>query len=93
MRQPPESRSHHSKTGADLNVPCSLSKGLEAKFVSDFSGIHGIGKILLVGEDKKKGVPKFVLIQHPLKFFTSLRDTFPIIRVNHKDDSLRVLEI
>ena len=37
------------------------------KFVGDFSGIQGIGKILLARKDKKKGIPKFILVQPSLK--------------------------
>ena len=66
---------------------------MEAKFISNFSGIHGIGEILLVSEDKEESIAEFVFIQHPLEFFPGLRNTFPIIRVNNKDDALGVLEI
>jgi len=66
---------------------------MEAKFISNFSGIHGIGEILLVSKDKEESVAELVFVQHPLKFLPSLGNTFPIIWVNNEDDALGVLEI
>jgi len=48
---------------------------------------------LLVSKDKEESIAELVFIQHPLKFFPSLRNTFPIIGVNNEDDTLGVLEI
>ena len=76
-----------------LDEPRPLPEPVQSKFIGDLCGIHGIGKILLIGEDKEESIPKLVLVQHPLQLLTSLRNTFPIIRVDNKDDTLSVLEI
>ena len=50
-------------------------------------------QILLVGEDKKNGIPKLILIQHTLQFLPSLNNTIAIVAVNNEDDALGVLEV
>lgn len=76
-----------------LDEPRPLPEPMQSKLVGDLCSIHGIGKILLVGKDKEEGIPELILVQHPLQLFTSLRNTFPIIRVDDEDDTLGVLEI
>jgi len=76
-----------------LDEPRPLPETMQSKFVSDLRGVHGIGKILFVGEYKEQGIPKLVLVQHPLQFLASLRNTFSIVRVDNEDDTLGVLEI
>lgn len=66
---------------------------MKAKLISDFSSVHGIGKILLVGEYQQERVTKFVFIQHTLEFITGFWNTITIIRVDNKNDALSVLEI
>lgn len=77
----------------NLNVPSPLSQTMETKLVCDFSGIHRVRQVLLVGEHQEKGITEFILIEHPLKLLASLSHTFPVIGVNDKDDTLCVLEI
>jgi hypothetical protein len=48
---------------------------------------------LLVGKDQEHGIPQFILVQHALKFLTSLDYTITIVAVDDEDDSLSVLEI
>lgn len=43
---------------------------METKLVGDFSRIHGIGEILLVGKHQQERVAKLVLIQHALELIT-----------------------
>jgi hypothetical protein len=66
---------------------------VQPKLISDFSGIHCVGQILLVGENKQKSIAEFVLVQHTLELLTSLRNTFPIVGVHDEDDTLGVLEV
>ena len=66
---------------------------MQSKLVGDLGGIHGIGKILFVGKDEKQGIPELILVQHPLQLLASLRNTFPIVRVDNEDDTLGILEI
>jgi hypothetical protein len=66
---------------------------MQSKLISNLRGVHGIGKILLVSEDKEYGMPELILARHPLQLLTSLRNTFPIIRVDDKNDTLGVLEV
>ena len=76
-----------------LDVPRPLPEALETELVSNLRCIHGVGQILLVGENKKQRITKLILVQHALKFLTSFRNTFTIIGVNNENDSLGVLEI
>ena len=48
-----------------LDEPVTLADGVEAKLVSDLGGGHGVGEILLVGEDEQNGVAELVLL--PMK--------------------------
>lgn len=71
----------------------SLPEAVQSELVRDLSSVHGVWQILLVGKDKQKGVTKLVLIQHALELLTSFRDTLAVVRVNHKDDTMGVLEV
>ena len=66
---------------------------MQPKLVGHFCRTHGIGKILLVGKYQKNSVAQFVFVQHTVQFVTSGIDTVRVIRVNHKDKTLRVLVI
>lgn len=50
-------------------------------------------KILFVGKDQKKGIPKFVFIQHPLQLLPGLNNTISVVAINHENDALSILEI
>lgn len=76
-----------------LNVPGALSQAVEAKLVCDLGGVHGVGQILLVGEDEQNGVPELILVEHALKLLASLDDTIAIVAVDYEDDTLGVLEV
>lgn len=76
-----------------LDEPRPLPEAVETQLVRDFSSVHSVGKILLVGEDKQESVAELVLVEHPLELLTSLRNTFPIVGVDNEDDALRVLEV
>ena len=66
------------------------SDSLLSQFVTcDFSGIHGVGQILFVGEDEENGFSEFVLVQHPIQLLASFTDSLTIVAVNHEDQSLR----
>jgi hypothetical protein len=76
-----------------LDVPGALSQAVEAKLVCDLGGVHGIGKILLVGKDKENGISELVLVEHALKLLSGLNDTVAIVGVDDEDDTLSVLEV
>jgi len=50
-------------------------------------------QVLLVGEDKEKGIAEFVLVQHALQFLPGLHDTVTVVAVDDEDDTLCVLEV
>ena len=79
--------------GSYLDEPRPLPKPMQSKLIGNLCGIHSVGEILLVCKDKEESIPELILIQHPLQLLASLRNTFPIIRVDDKDDALGVLEI
>ena len=76
-----------------LDEPRPLPEAMETQLVRDFSSVHSVGKILLVGEDKQESVAELVLVEHPLELLAGLRDTFPIVGVDDEDDTLGVLEV
>jgi hypothetical protein len=76
-----------------LDVPGTLAERVKTKLVGDLGGVHGVGKILLVGEDKEKGVAELILVEHALQLLTGLYNTIPIVGVDDEDDTLGVLEV
>lgn len=66
---------------------------MQAKLVSDLGSVHGVGQILLVGEDEEESVAELVLVKHALKLLASLDDTVAIVGVDDEDDTLGVLEV
>lgn len=64
---------------------------MQAKLVGDLSGVHCVGKILLVGEDKEKGIAQLILVQHPLQLLACLGNTLAIVGVDNEDDALGIL--
>lgn len=76
-----------------LDVPGALPQAVEAELVGDLSGVHGVGQILLVGEDEEKSVPQLVLVQHALQLLAGLDHTVTIVAVDDEDDALGVLEV
>lgn len=48
---------------------------------------------MFVGEYKKEGIAKFILVKHTLKLFTGFRDTLTIVGIDDEDDALSVLKI
>lgn len=76
-----------------LDVPGALSQAVETKLVCDLGGVHGVGKILLVGENKQDSIAKLVLVEHALELLSCLNNTIAIVGVNDEDDTLSVLEV
>jgi len=76
-----------------LDIPSALSETVETKLVGDLSSVHGIRKILLVGKDKEKSVAQLILVEHALKFLTSLDNTISVVGVDNKDDTLGILKV
>lgn len=66
---------------------------MQAKLVSNLGSVHGVGQILLVGEDEEESVAELVLVKHALKLLASLDDTVAIVGVDDEDDTLGVLEV
>jgi len=80
-------------SASGLDVPGALSQAVEAKLVCDLGGVHGVGKILLVGEDEEDGVTELVLVEHALELLAGLDDTVAIVAVDDEDNTLSVLEV
>ena len=66
---------------------------MQAKLVGDLSRVHGVGQILLVGEDEEQRIPEFVLVEHALQLLAGLDHTVTIVAIDDEDDALRVLEV
>ena len=80
---------------ARLDVPLTVRRAepVQSKFVRHFGGAHGVWQILLVGKDQQDGVTQLVLVQHSVHLVPSSIDTVGIVRVNDKDQALRVLVV
>jgi len=76
-----------------LDVPGALSQAVQTKLVGDLGGVHGVGKILLVGKDQEESISQLVLVEHALQLLTGLDDTVTIVAVDDEDDTLGVLEV
>lgn len=76
-----------------LNEPSSLPEAVETELVGDFSGVHGVREILLVGKDEEESVAELILIEHALELLTGLGYTLAIVGVDHEDDALGILEV
>jgi len=76
-----------------LDVPSPLPEPVKAKLIRDLGSVHGVGQILLVGEDKQKSITELILIQHALQLLTRLGHTLTIIGVDDEDNALSVLEV
>lgn len=55
-----------------LDVPVALAQGVEAELVGDLSSVHGVGQILLVGEDEEDGLAELVLVEHAVQLVARL---------------------
>ena len=73
--------------------PGALPQGVQAKLVGDLGGVHGVGQILLVGEDEEESVTELVLVEHALELLTGLDNTVAIVGVDDENDTLGVLEV
>jgi len=66
---------------------------MQPELVRDFSRVHGVWQVLLIGEYEKDGLSQLVLGQHPHQLVPSLPDTLAVIAVHHKYKPLSVLEV
>lgn len=66
---------------------------MEAELIRDLGGVHGIGQILLVCEDKQESIAQLIFVQHPLQLLACLGNTLPIVGIDYEDDTLSVLEV
>lgn len=76
-----------------LDVPLPLPERVQPELVGDLGGVHRVRQVLLVGKHEQDRVAQLVLIQHALEFLARLVDTVAVVRVDDKDDALRVLEV
>ena len=72
--------------------------GVLATFISSKSRINLClskthGQILFVGKDQQQRISELILVQHSLQLLTCLADTLSIVGIDHKDDTLGVLEV
>lgn len=79
--------------GMIKTYPSALPQAVQTKLVGDLGRIHGIGQILLVGEDKQESIPQLVLVQHALQLLAGLDHTVAVVAVDDEDDALGVLEV
>ena len=76
-----------------LDVPLAVGDRVQAKLIGNLADRHGVGEILLVGEDKEDSITQFILLQHLLELLVGLRDTLTIVGVNNENKTLGVLEV
>lgn len=66
---------------------------MKTELVGDLGSVHGVGQVLLVGKDQEESVTELVLVEHALQLLAGLGDTLAVVRVDHEDDTLGVLEV
>ena len=76
----------------DLNVPVPVPHVVQTQLVSDLSGVHGLGQVLLVGEHQHHRLPQLVLGQHPVELVPGLCYPLSVIAVHHKNKTICVLK-
>lgn len=57
------------------------------------SSVHGVRQILFVRKHQQHRVFQLILAQHSVQLVLCLVDTITIVRVDHEDQALRVLEV
>lgn len=82
-----------SSSASGLDVPLASAERVQAELVGDLRDGHGVRKILLVGEDKNDDVLELLLPKHLVEFLSGLANSLTIVRVDHKDETLGVLEV
>mmetsp|Transcript_29082 Transcript_29082/g.62554 ORF Transcript_29082/g.62554 Transcript_29082/m.62554 type:complete len:221 (-) Transcript_29082:25-687(-) len=87
------------RTGG-LNVPLAVTELVEAQALGDLVHAHGVGKILLVGEDQEDGITQLILSEHAVQLVLgavlstrSIVDTLPVVGIDNEDDALGVLVV
>ena len=83
-----ETVSGSSASGDD--VPLAVAERLQTELLSNVSNSHGVGKILLVGQDENDGFAELVLTQQLLQLQSGLIDTLAIVGIDDIDDTLSV---
>jgi len=76
-----------------LDVPLPVPEVLQPELVCELTSAHGIGQVLLVGEDEEMRVSQLVLLQHLLQLVLRLSDPLAVVGVDDEDESLGVLEV
>ena len=76
------STSEEYSNDTDLNVPVPVPQTVQPELVRDFSRVHGVWQVLLIGEYEKDGLSQLVLGQHPHQLVPSLPDTLAAQRDN-----------
>lgn len=76
-----------------LNVPPTIAHVVQSQFLRQFSCRHRVREVLFVGKDQNHSIAQLVLGQHVLQLLLRLSYALPVVRVDDKDESLRVLEV
>lgn len=76
-----------------LDEPPPIAHIVQPQLLRQLSRGHRIRQILFVGKDQNHSVTQLVLGQHVLQLLLRLAHSFPIVRVDHEDEALRVLEV
>ena len=74
----------HSAVGAPVTAP----QLVESKLLGHLSSSHRVRKVLLVGEDKDRGVAKLLLRHQPHQFLLGVLDAVPVVAIHHEDDGV-----
>jgi hypothetical protein len=69
----------------------SLQRG-QSELVGEVGSVHGVGQILLVGENEQKSVPQLVLAQHSLDYIhTTTIQCVHDVRIHERDHHVIVI--
>ena len=73
-----------------MNVP-RLPDLMQSQLVDEVRRTDGLREVLLIGENEDDGVTQFVVTEDVVECVRDLLNSFGIVRVDDKDQTLRVL--
>jgi hypothetical protein len=83
-----------------LDVPLAVAELVKTEALSDLLNLHGVGEILLVGENKEDGIAKLIFREHAVDLILrtvlivlAIVNTLTIVRIDDEDNSLGVLVV
>ena len=76
-----------------LNIPISVVKLVQGKFVGELGRAHSAGHISPISVHQQNRISQLVRFQEGQQFITSVRHTLSVARVDNEDDAVDIAVI